>query len=303
MNSPKQAIRSVVIHELKNDTTIPSFSNVGLKLIDLVNQDVDILAIAEVVKLEPGLTSKMLRLSNSVAMGGKSIKSIEDALTRIGMAEVRNMALSLGVIDQVSNLRVKIDWNKFWLHNLLTARVTEILANAYRKTSGKEYLAGLLHDIGKLYLEHHFPNYFESALLCAMEEKVSAFEAENQLFDITHAEVGALLCEKWGLHKEIIRSIRFHHDPNSPFNKDLASPEEERLLAACICTADSLANMCKANIQGANDFQKIELEFLPEWQLLQKFTPRISLDLDLAVEIQKAQDTIDAYGLQSNSAN
>jgi len=280
---------------LQNDSQVPSFSATAQKLMTMVNHDVDLDSIAEVVKLDPGLASKILRLANSVMFGGKSIKSIEDALFRIGMSEVKKLATAIGVMDRVAHLRVKVDWNMYWLHCLLTGRLTEVLAGAYRTVSGKEYLAGLMHDVGKLFMEHHFPQDFEAVIFRAVERSCGMYEAEKQLFDTNHAEVGSALCEKWGLHKEIIRSIQFHHEPNSPFNKDPNNPEEEQLLATCICVADALANMCKANIQGAKKFQDVSLESLPEWIFLQHYPAKNSLDLNLEAEIAKAQETINAF--------
>ncbi len=289
------SLRSKVIEEMKKDSMVPSFSTAAQRLMDLVAKDAPLEEISEVVNLEPGLAAKVLRLSNSVAFGGKSIQRVDEALFRIGMQEVRKLAMAIGVMDRVSHLRVKVNWNMFWMHNLLTARLTEVIAGVYRSSTGREYLAGLMHDIGKLFLEHHFAQDFEAIMLRAMERASGMHAAEVQLFDITHAEVGSMLCEKWGLHREIIRGIRFHHEPLSPFNKDPNNPEEEHLLAACVCLADALANICKTNIQGAQRYEDVQVDLLPEWKYLEEFKPKNVLDLDLGVEIQKVEDTIAAF--------
>lgn len=294
-SSGKTLIRARVLRELEKDSVIHSFSSAAQKLMTMVRQDVDLSEIAEVVKMEPGLTSKVLRLSNSAIFGAGKVKNVEEAIFRIGMSEVRKMAMAVGIIDRVSHLRVKVDWNLFWLHSLVTARVTEALAAAYRDISGLEYLSGLLHDVGKLYMEHSFAREFENVVMRATERSSGMYEAENSLLDITHAEVSALLCEKWKVDPEISRSVRFHHEPNSPFNKDPLHPEEQRLLATCICVADSLANMAKANIQGARRYTESSLETLPEWKLLQAYPALRSLDLDLGGEIEKANAIIQAF--------
>ncbi len=287
-------LRNKVILEMKKDSMVPAFSSAAERLNELVSQEAPLKEIAEVVNLEPGLAAKVLRLSNSAAFGGKSIQHIDEALFRIGVKEIRKLAMAIGVMDRVSHLRVKVNWNLFWMHNLLTARLTEIIANTYRPPTGREYLAGLMHDIGKLFLEHHFAQDFEAIMLRAMERSCGMFAAENQLYDITHAEVGSMLCEKWGLHQEIVRAIRFHHDPSSPFCKDPNHPEDEHLLAACICLADALANRVHANIQGAESHDNIQVEALPEWKNFEKQTPISPLDFDLTMEVQKVQDTINS---------
>jgi putative nucleotidyltransferase with HDIG domain len=288
-------LRDKVLKEIEKDSMVNSFSGAAQKLMDLTQQpEVQMSEIAEVVKTEAGLASRVIKLSNSIVYGGKSIKNIDEALLRIGMEEIKKMAMTVGVMDRVSHMKVKIDWNMYWLHCLLTARVTELLAGVYRETTGKEYLAGLLHDIGKLFLEHHFPDAFEAAVFRSMERGCGMYEAETQLYDITHPEVGSMLCQKWGLHPEIIRSVQFHHEPNSPLNTDPLNPEEERLVATCISVADSLANMCKANIPGAKRYRDASIENLPEWQALQSYPSINPTDIDLPSEIQKVEETVAA---------
>jgi len=197
------------------------FSSTALKLIDAANRvDLDMGTIAEIVKLDPGLTAKYLKLANSVWFRGRSIMSVEDALIRIGLREVRRLASTIGVMDVLSlfrtgtrgrpiNPRIEVEWEMFWLHSILTARLTESLAASYRAVVGKEYLAGLLHDVGKLFMGRYFHPQFESAMTRALEKGCGLFETEEELFDTTHAEIGWALCEKWRLHPEVARAIRF----------------------------------------------------------------------------------------------
>ncbi len=302
----KHAIRSVVMNIINDENTmpIPAFSATVLKLRALLEQqDVDINLVIELIKLDPGLTSQYLQLAPVSKSGKKSTADIKTALIQAGIGQVRKQATALGVLDRVSHLRIKIDWNMFWLHNVLTARLTERIASAYRPITGKEYLAGLLHDVGKVFLEHYFPQDFEAVVQHAMERKCGMLEAEQKLLDITHSEISAALCERWGLHREIVRAVRFHHDPDSPFNKDPIEPENEKFLAACVAVADLVADICKADISGAKDMTGIALESTPEWLFLKKFTPKTGLDLDVEVELQKARESIEAamsYSLPQN---
>jgi putative nucleotidyltransferase with HDIG domain len=304
---PKESASSLKerVHKaMKHDQTVPVFSNTALKLLDAANQiDMDIETIADIVKVDPGLTTKYLKLANSVVFRGKSITSVHDALMRIGMEEVRNMASTIGVMDVLtlfkgdqkkdSSNETVIEWEMLWLHCLLTARLTEAIAGAFRKTAGKEYLGGLLHDVGKLFLDRYFHEEFESAMKMALQNKNSFYDSELKLFDTNHAEVGGSLCEKWNLHEEVSRSIRFHHNPVSTENKDPNDPDNQQLLATCICVADALANSCNANIQGGRDIEEIDVESLPEWEFLQRFKPLGSFEIDVAEELKKAQEVID----------
>jgi len=296
---------------MKHDQTLPVFSSTALKLLDATNQiEMDLDIIADIVKVDPGLTTKYLSLANSVMFRGKSITSVHDALMRIGLDEVRKLASTLGVMDVLSLFRtdqnqdaskeeIEIEWEMLWLHCLLTARLTDALASAFRQTVGKEYLAGLLHDVGKLFLDRYFHQEFDEALKLGMDKKISFYAAEKTLFDIDHAEVGASLCEKWNLHEEVSRSIRFHHNPTASENQDSNDPDQQQLLATCICVADALANSCHANIQGGRDIEEIDVESLPEWEFLQRFKPIRGYEIDVATELKKAQEVIDLLSFDS----
>ena len=291
----KLTLRDRVINTLKTDNTIPSFSAAAQRLIRTLNrQDTDIGSVAEIVELDPGLTAQFLKLASSPAFGVQEIRNIREAVMVVGLNEARKIATTLLVMDNLRQFRVKVNWDLFWLHCLLTARMTEHLADAYREVDGREYLAGLLHDVGKLFLEHYFIQEFELIILRASLTRLGMYEAEMQLLDLSHAEVSSLLCEKWKLNPEVIRSIRWHHDPFSEKNTDPANKDDPTFLANCICLADKVANLCHANIQGTENLDEVVLESLPEWTRLKQRTPRKTLIMDMASELQISEDIINA---------
>ncbi|MBI4028338.1 MAG: HDOD domain-containing protein [Verrucomicrobia bacterium] len=291
-------IKNEVMHTLQTCKDIPAFSATTQKLMDTISQRyVTFAELAEVVRLDPGLASKYLRLANSVAFGGQNITDISHALLRLGFDEIRRLAMGIEVIDRLAHLCEKIDWNQFWLHSLLTAQFTERLANAYQPMSGKEYVAGLLHDIGKLFLQKYFPQQFNSVVLHTAETGCSSFEAEMILLDVTHPEIGAGLCEKWRLNEEITRSIRFHHEPSKAVENSESEPGNAQLLAACICVGDSLAKLCSQKMVDGKLPPEVTVESVAEWNFLNSFTPRSRLELNMNAELQKAKDTIAAVAL------
>lgn len=293
--SQKLILREKVHQAVRKETDVPAFQGSSAKLLQLVSkQDIHIEDVADIVKLDPGIASHLLKIASSPSFGSKQISSIQDALIVIGMNEVRNLATSLIVLNSFEHLRIKINWDLFWLHSLLTARLTERFAAAYRPVSGKEYLAGLLHDIGKLYMEHYFPKEFELVILLSAIANNGMYHAEKQLMDINHAEVGALLCKEWNLNPEIIRSIEYHHEPESDENQDPKDPTFEKLLALCISIADKVANICHVNIQGGENLDNVQIESLSEWKRLKRFSPQTTLILDVAGEVKRAEEIIAA---------
>lgn len=291
----KFTMRDKITDAIRKETEIPGFSVTARKLMNLVNQPTTHLeAIGQIVTLDPGVTSKFLKIASSPNYGVQSITSVQQALGIIGLTEVKKIALSILVINQLKNMRVKINWELFWLHSLLTGRLTELLAGAYRETDGKEYLAGLLHDIGKLFIEHYFPQEFELVILRSTMVTKSMHQAEQQLIDITHAEVSSLLCQQWKLPQEVVCSTRFHHDPNSSQNVETDPSGNQKFLPLCLFLANKLANTCHANIEVGEKVDDLKFEDLPEWHQLKFFTPRLQLELDLPLELKRAQDVIAA---------
>ena len=290
----KLSVRDRIMGALEYD--IPSLPATTHKLLELIKQpDIYIETLAEVIKLDPGMTTKFLKVASSPLFGKKNITSLEEALQHIGLVETKKIATAIGMIHSFDHFRIRINWELFWLHSLFTAHLTESLAHAYRDIDGREYLAGLLHDIGKLFMEQYFPEEFELAVLRSVSAHSGMFEAENQLFDISHAEVSALLCEKWGLHKEIVRAVRYHHQPFDPHNKDPDDLKFQTFLALCVCLANKIANICHANIQGAEDLDNIEFTSLSEWQRLKsEYIPQHTLILDVAAELEKVEHIIAA---------
>jgi HD-like signal output (HDOD) protein len=292
---PRLEIREKILQALEKGKDVPAFPATAQKLMEISNRETaDIDSMAEVVQVDPGLASRYLRLANSAAYGSCAVTSIGEALLRIGFEEIRRVAMSVKMIDSLTFLRAKVDWNLFWLHSLLAARITDILFDAYRPRTGREYLAGLLHDVGKLYIGHYFPEEFHYVVENATERNCSLIEVEQQLLDITHPEVSSALCEKWCLDREVVQAILYHHTPEDA-TVGRGFSEGESLLATCICVADAIVNLCNANIVGGTLPSGVDFESSAQWKLLDRFAPRLTLQLDVAGELQKTQEILIDY--------
>jgi HD-like signal output (HDOD) protein len=278
---------------LASEQVVPSFSAVALKLTTMVRDDRRTLDdFAAVIALDPGLAARCIKVAGTVAYRGRSINTIKEALLMIGMTEMRRIALSIGVMDAFSHLRIKIDWQRFWLHSVLVARIGEKIAGAYREVTGIEYLAGLLHDSGKMILEHYFPREFETVVLTSMERRCGHASVESDILGINHAQIGGALCEVLKIHPHAIEAVRFHHDVLNPAH--VQNPTGDGgFLAACVNVADMFANMARASIGGERVLDRSYEEY-PEWKFLLQFAPENGLDLDLEEEITRTDAELKA---------
>ena len=213
-------------------------------------------------------------------------------LLRLGQREIRRVTVSAGVMDGFAKTNVAVDWHAFWLHSILVARVTERLASAFQEPTGVEYLAGLLHDCGKLFIQQHFPAEFAQVIPTARTRNCGHAPLEMELLGLNHAQIGAAIGATLNLHPQVIHGVLFHHDARN--EKHIETPEGDNgFLAACLAVADSLAHRAHTSLGGEANLN-CAFEELPEWQNLARF-PRVrSLDLNLRVELEAAEADFNA---------
>jgi len=199
------------IHELA------PFPVVGLRVIELVrDQGTSASDLAEILALDPVLTARILKVSNSAAWGReRHITTVRDAVVLLGFEEVRQLALLTCVIANFGNSpRVNdgFDMEAFWLHNVTVAVAAESVATGTRVASPVDaFTAGILHDIGRLVLRSTLPGAFHDALVLQAQQGVSAHDAEVRTTGYAHEEVSRALGGFWQFPMNIVEAIGGHH--------------------------------------------------------------------------------------------
>lgn len=291
----RDMMRNTIRDKIRNDPSFPAFPASVQKLnAVLARQDSGISEVARIIEMDPGLAARCLKLANSAAYSSTvRISNIQTALSRIGMREVRRMVMSISVVGSMSRLRVQVDWTRFWLHSLLTARLGEIITGAYQDVSGKAYLAGLIHDIGKLFIEHYFPNEFSSILLQGASTPDEVTRHEQRILGLGHGDICAMIADQWKLDADIGCAVRTHHDVAMAGLQATGITPECRTLCLCMSLANRLANIVGENISTSGHSPDISLETLPEWQYLGQLVPCRELELNLDDELQRVRETLD----------
>lgn len=293
-DSTKAWVRDRVIELLAKEGVVPSFSEAALRLCELTQKmDVSTGDLAEVVSLDPGLATRCLRVASSVAFAARPIESIEQAVMMVGIQEVRRIAISVGTIDTFSHFRGKIDWKRFWLHNILVARLSDRTASIFRSCSGIEYLAGLIHDVGKLVIEHYFPREFDQIILGAYAKQCTHAAMEMELLGLDHTQIGAAVCSCLKVPHHLRQAIRYHHDP---LNLDHTSDPfgDGGFLAATVSIADRVANLSDPYVEDGESILG-PLEETSEWFYLTQLTQPGRLELNLRSEIECAHADLSAF--------
>ncbi len=285
MTARRKELREKLESFLANDANIPVFPAVVARLQKMLQDpEVDLRDVEKVIKLDPGLASKIMNLSTSSIYGGGEVKSLEQAFQRVGMAQIKQMLFIHGAAQSFKDFKVKANWGHFWLHSILTARMTDKIYYCYASLTGDEYLAGLMHDTGKLFLQRIFPEEYREVLELMKANKISSEQAEYTVFGFGHADVSADLCQRWKMNPLIVTAVKYHHDPAYPDLKD-----KETCLATCLSVADSLANSCDLQLIEKNSLTEDEIYRLPGWMRLRDFNQVRELTVDVSTELKEVE--------------
>jgi len=173
--------------------------------------------VIRVIKTDQALAADVIRMANSASLGYRvPCNSIETGVVRIGFKRVRALALrsfaSGPLTQRLNGYRMKE--KSLWQHSLETAVYSEYIAREIAYSDPEDaYVAGLLHDIGKLLLDQYVLGDYQKITRKMAEEKKPLWMIEEELFGIDHAVIGGMMVEKWKLPSKLAEGIRFHHMP------------------------------------------------------------------------------------------
>jgi HD-like signal output (HDOD) protein len=193
----------------------------------LTDPDTSANDIAEIVSVDPALAARVLRAVNSAYFGLRGrVDTISKAITMIGTSELHSLVLATSAALAFRNISCKlIDMESFWQHSVRAALAARGFAEAggLRRCRERVFLAALLHDVGQLILYRQRPEV-STRILQAVQAGRAQDEVEHELLGFTHAEVGALLLERWNLPPSLTRPVRFHHryDEAAEFAREAA---------------------------------------------------------------------------------
>lgn len=171
--------------------------------------------VSSMIGQDPALTSKVLQTVNSAMFGAaRRISSVQEAVQLIGFQVLRALVLGIQVFDFFQNAALKLSLNTLWAHSLETAINAKRLASVEDLSDSacdEAFLAGLLHDIGKVALAASSPHEYQKLWTLHWQNSQTLREAEFTAFGATHADVGAYLLKLWGLPDGIIEAVERHH--------------------------------------------------------------------------------------------
>ncbi len=208
MSNPAKIVRAV-----EDFPTLPTIYSALLDM--LSNTDSKVSDVANLISKDQATVLKILKTANSAFYGfNKEIDNITSAITLLGFYEIKNIVMSLTFINlfKQTKLNQYINPVDYWKHSIGVAIISRRLGISLNAHVTENYfLAGLLHDIGKLVCYLYFTTEYGKALQYCKSHRVSMLDAETRVLGFTHQDIGEEIAIKWNLPHDIRNAIKHHH--------------------------------------------------------------------------------------------
>ncbi len=254
---------------VNNISSIPTLPVIASRVMELIrNPRTPIQEIASTISSDQSLTSAVLKVVNSAYYGfPRQISTVKHALVILGFNEIKNIVFTISILRSFPPKKNSPFFNHqaFWQHSLGCALASKMLARFFRyRVTGKVFVAGLLHDIGKVFLNQYARDLFEKVMQRVLSNNTSFYEAEKNVLGVTHAEIGGWLAYRWNLPQEIEESIKVHHFP--------ARAKLNQGLCCVVHLADFLVKMKKVGWSGDKEIPRVDTSI---WKMLQSVRPDV----------------------------
>jgi putative nucleotidyltransferase with HDIG domain len=267
---------------------MPSLSTTAIKVLEICNRpDVSPHDLHQAISLDPVLTAKVLRLVNSAYYSLRQpVTSLVRAIILLGLNTVKHVVLSTAVLAQFGSRErfYAFSMLDFWSHCLCVAVTAKCLAQRLGVGAGdrEEYfVAGLLHDLGKIPLNKQFPEEYGTAANLVKDRRATLEEAEMSVFGIDHCDVARLIADKWHLGDPLLASMVNHHRPER-------AGTNERFFVSLVAMANWLANRFQIGTSGdSGDDARKGAATLSEFDLTADALPKLQHTVE--AEIDKAK--------------
>jgi putative nucleotidyltransferase with HDIG domain len=244
---------------------LPSMPDVYCELVKAVGDpEANLRDLAHIVERDPAICAKLLQLANSAFFGLRGeVSSISDAICFLGLETLRYLVLMVGVCEQFDSAIFPRGFVEgVWNHSIQTASIARLIAESEHTSlamAEQSFVAGLLHDLGKLILAENFAKTYAEAVDFANALDRPLWKAERQILKATHADVGAYLLDLWGLPETVTRAVAMHHEP-------VARDGESLTPLAIVHVANHLAH----ELSGDVAHTELNTEFLEKTGLIDR---------------------------------
>lgn len=245
--------------------SLPTLPVVAVRLGELIHsRRSSVQQVAEVLRSDPSLSAKLLRLVNSAYFGiPGGVTDVARAIPFVGFNTIYQLVLSVTVLDTLKTPSgASFDPRALWMHSLAVASAARVIGEDIRHTdTGSLFTAGLLHDMGKIALAKVSPESFVRAVGLAREEGITSVEAEARLGLPGHDRVGSDLARRWRLPAALSVPIEAHHAVARPEIRD-RMVAHHRVASEVIAVADLIARQVATTTGVEPSNQPVQVDAL-----------------------------------------
>ena len=239
----------------------------------------------KVISVDPVLMGRVLKLINSAYYGlSQEITSLVRAIIMLGINTVKNLALSTAILGTLNTKKSSsaLNMDGFWRHSLCVGATSKIIAK-HRKVDPKRqeeyFIAGLLHDIGKIPLNNRLPEEYIVALSMSDREQLPLYQAESQSLSFNHCDAGRLIVESWRLGDDIHDAVVHHHSAT-----DYEGEHVDVLYTVVL--ANYFADVYEIGFAGDRYPEKVSPEVINylgiDWNYLEDVEDQVNEEIDKA---------------------
>jgi putative nucleotidyltransferase with HDIG domain len=234
---------------------LPALPEVVVRVMRLAEDPrTDAQSIARVIATDQAMAARVLKLANSAFYGlPRRVSTLSEAVVILGFRTIKNLAIAASTFELL-NREVAGYWlqrGELWRHSLACAIGAQLIARRVRLPVSEEaFVAGLLHDIGKVAINLFVREQFDQIMERALQDRIPFVEAEQAVLGFNHAMAGGLIAEKWNLPPLLVSVIKYHHQPSS-------APEKEPMISV-VHLADLLSITMGMGIGGDGLYYVLE---------------------------------------------
>jgi putative nucleotidyltransferase with HDIG domain len=178
--------------------------------------------IGDAIQKDPDLTARLLRLANSPFFGfANRLSTVAEAVSLLGIQQIQDMIVASSVLEQFKGVPDKyVNKDSFWRHSLAVGIAARLVAMERRLPKpDKFFVAGLLHDVGRLVLLSQATEWAPAVFELFQRERIQLRDAEKRVLGYDHQQIAAELLQSWSYPPVLVQAVAFHHSPSQSVAK------------------------------------------------------------------------------------